>query len=185
MIEPGNSPLRSIGESPLTPQLAMRVALLGGIALALFAIVFFRLWFLQVLTGDQAVREAANNRVRTVAVAAPRGAVLDRSGNTLVENRPASVMQLDPQQLPAATREAAATWGQKMTAWAATPRKARGPRPAIPAPANAALEERYAQLAAVLGISAKTINERVISQLAQLPYANVRVQVDVDPYSFL
>ena len=179
MIEPGNSPLRSIGESPLTPQLAMRVALLGGIALALFAIVFFRLWFLQVLTGDQAVREAANNRVRTVAVAAPRGAVLDRSGNTLVENRPASVMQLDPQQLPAATREAAATWGQKMTAWAATPRKARGPRPAIPAPANAALEERYAQLAAVLGISAKTINERVISQLAQLPYANVRVQVDV------
>ena len=179
MIEPGNSPLRSIGESPLTPQLAMRVALLGAIALALFAVIFFRLWFLQVLTGDQAVREAANNRVRTVAVAAPRGAVLDRNGNTLVENRPASVMQLDPQQLPAATRAAAAAWGQKMTTWASTPRNQRGPRPAIPPPANAALEQRYAQLAAVLGISPKTINERVISQLAQLPYANVRVQVDV------
>ncbi|MBJ7343013.1 MAG: hypothetical protein JHC46_05445 [Solirubrobacteraceae bacterium] len=180
MIDPlDKTPLRSIGESPLSPQLAMRVAMLGGIALVLFSIIFFKLWFLQVLTGDQAVREAANNRVRTVAVAAPRGAVLDRNGETLVENRPASVMQLDPGQLPAATREAAATWGQEMTTWARTPRSERGPRPKVPAPANAALEKRYAQLATVLGISPKTINERVIQQLAQLPYANVRVEVDV------
>ncbi len=180
MIDPlEKGPLRSIGESPLTPQLAMRVAVLGGIALVLFAIIFFKLWFLQILTGDQAVREAANNRVRTVAVAAPRGAVLDRNGKTLVENRPASVMQLDPAQLPAATREDAARWGQQMTTWARTPRGQRGPRPKVPAAANTALEQRYAKLAGALGISAKTINERVIEQLAQLPYANVRVQVDV------
>ena len=31
----------------ITPQLALRVALLGGFAFVLFAIVFFRLWFLQ------------------------------------------------------------------------------------------------------------------------------------------
>jgi penicillin-binding protein 2 len=180
MIDPlDKPPLRSIGESPLTPQLAMRVAVLGGIALVLFSIIFFKLWFLQVLTGDQAVREAADNRVRTVAVAAPRGAVLDRNGKTLVENRPASVLQLDPAQLPAETRAAAATWGQEMTTWARKPRGQRGPRPKIPAAANAALEQRYAKLAAALGISTKTINERVIQQLAQLPYANVRVQVDV------
>ena len=180
MIDPlDKTPLRSIGESPLTPQLAMRVAVLGGIALLLFAIIFFRLWFLQVLTGDQAVVEAANNHVRVVAVAAPRGAVLDRNGNTLVENRPASVMQLDPEQLPVATRTAAATWGQEMTTWVRTPRAKRGPRPAVPAPANAQLAQRYAKLASVLGLSTKTINERVTEQLAQLPYANVRVQVDV------
>lgn len=180
MIDPlDKTPLRNIGESPLTPQLAMRVAMLGGIALVLFSIIFFKLWFLQVLTGDQAVREAANNRVRTVAVAAPRGAILDRSGKTLVENRPASVMQLDPAQLPAGARAAAATWGQEMTAWARAPRSQRGPRPKVPAPVNAELEQRYAKLASVLGISAKTVNERVVEQLAQLPYANVRVQVDV------
>ena len=180
MIDPlDKTPLRSIGESPLTPQLAMRVAMLGAIALVLFSIIFFKLWFLQVLTGDQAVREAANNRVRTVAVAAPRGAVLDRNGKTLVENRPAAVMQLDPAQLPAATRAAAATWGQQMTTWARTPRSQRGPRPKVPPPANADVAKRYASLAAVLGISPKTINERVTQQLAQLPYANVRVQVDV------
>ena len=38
---------------PITPQLALRIAILGGIALVLFAIVFFRLWYLQVLSGDQ------------------------------------------------------------------------------------------------------------------------------------
>ena len=37
---------------PTTPQLALRVAVLGFFALALFAIIFFRLWYLQVLAGD-------------------------------------------------------------------------------------------------------------------------------------
>jgi penicillin-binding protein 2 len=30
----------------VTPGLALRVAILGGIALVLFAIIFFRLWYL-------------------------------------------------------------------------------------------------------------------------------------------
>ena len=35
---------------PLTPRLAIRVAVIGGIALVAFAVIFFRLWYLQVLT---------------------------------------------------------------------------------------------------------------------------------------
>jgi hypothetical protein len=58
---------------PITPQLAMRVAVLGGIAFVAFAIVFFRLWFLQVLSGEEYVSQAAQNRVRKVKVEAPRG----------------------------------------------------------------------------------------------------------------
>jgi cell division protein FtsI/penicillin-binding protein 2 len=42
----------------LTPQLAVRIAILGGIALAAFAVIFFRLWFLQVLSSDAYVQEA-------------------------------------------------------------------------------------------------------------------------------
>ena len=45
----------------ITPQLAVRVAILGGFAFVLFAMIFFRLWFLQVLTGDEYVSEAAQN----------------------------------------------------------------------------------------------------------------------------
>ena len=44
---------------PITPQLAWRVAVLGGIAFVLFGIVFFRLWYLQVLSGDQATSPGA------------------------------------------------------------------------------------------------------------------------------
>jgi penicillin-binding protein 2 len=38
---------------PMTPELALRVAVAGSFALAIFAIIFFRRWFLQVLSGDQ------------------------------------------------------------------------------------------------------------------------------------
>ena len=58
---------------PMTPQLALRVAVVGSFALAMFAIIFFRLWFLQVLSGDQYLQAATVNRVRNVAVAAQRG----------------------------------------------------------------------------------------------------------------
>ena len=53
----------------LTPQLALRVAILGGVALVMFAIVFFRLWYLQVLSGDHYLAEANDNRVREIKVA--------------------------------------------------------------------------------------------------------------------
>ncbi|MGA2012625.1 MAG: penicillin-binding transpeptidase domain-containing protein [Solirubrobacteraceae bacterium] len=86
--------------SPLTPQLALRVAIVGSVALAMFAIIFFRLWFLQVLSGDQYLAQAANNRVREIAVAAPRGEILDRGGNVLVDSNRALAVQIAPPDLP-------------------------------------------------------------------------------------
>ena len=61
----------------ITPQLAVRVAVLGGVAFVLFAIVFFRPWFLQVLTGQEYVSQARENRVRKVAIEAPRGDIVE------------------------------------------------------------------------------------------------------------
>jgi penicillin-binding protein 2 len=84
----------------ITPQLAVRVAVLGGFAFVLFAIVFFRLWFLQVLTGEEYVSQARENRVRKVRIEAPRGNIVDRNGRTLVETRVAPVVQVVPNQLP-------------------------------------------------------------------------------------
>jgi len=88
--------------APITPQLALRVAILGGVALALFAIVFFRLWFLQVLSGDQYLAQASTNRVRDVVVQAPRGELIDRHGTPLVENRRAVAVVVSPPKLPRA-----------------------------------------------------------------------------------
>jgi penicillin-binding protein 2 len=165
---------------PITPQLALRVAMLGGIAFVLFAIIFFRLWYLQVLSGDQYLQQARDNRVRELRVPAPRGNILDRNGNVLVENRAATVVELDPESLPAAERNAAATWGQQMTARSKRPKGKRGPLIAIPPPATPHLAERFKSLARVVGMSPRTIQVRVVRSLATLPYANVTVKVDVD-----
>ncbi|MCL5734521.1 MAG: penicillin-binding protein 2 [Actinobacteria bacterium] len=67
--------------------LGIRVGVLMLIALMLFGVLGFRLWFLQILSGDQYVVEAKNNRVREVVVEAPRGVIYDRNGRVLVENR--------------------------------------------------------------------------------------------------
>lgn len=74
---------------------SLRIAVLGVIALTLFAIVFFRLWFLQVLTGSQYLAEANQNRTRDVRVDAPRGNILDRNGNTLVDNKSSWQVRVD------------------------------------------------------------------------------------------
>jgi penicillin-binding protein 2 len=84
----------------LTPQLALRVAIIGGIALVAFAVIFFRLWYLQVLSGDKYLAEAKNNQVREIKVQAPRGEIVDHEGRVLVDNRPSLAVQVTPDKLP-------------------------------------------------------------------------------------
>src|SRR4051812_12507504 len=79
---------------------ALRVAILGGLALVMFAVIFFRLWYLQVLSGDKYLAQANNNRTRTIRVEAPRGDILDRNGKVLVENRTTLGLQVSPERLP-------------------------------------------------------------------------------------
>jgi penicillin-binding protein 2 len=164
---------------PITPQLALRVAVFGVIAFALFGIVFFRLWFLQVLSGDQYLEQARDNRVREVTVQAPRGAIVDRNGNALVENRVATIVQLDPEKLPASEREAAATWGQQMTARSRRPKGEKGPLVRIPDATTPQLAASFTRLARALNMSPRTIQERVVRSLALVPYANVTIKTDV------
>jgi penicillin-binding protein 2 len=84
----------------LTPQLAFRVAVIGGVALVMFALIFFRLWYLQVLSGDKYEAQAQNNRQREIKVQAPRGEIVDRHGQELVENRISLSIKVAPDKLP-------------------------------------------------------------------------------------
>ena len=59
----------------LTPQLALRVAVLGGLALVAFGVLFFRLWSLQVLSGEKYLNASQNNELRLIRVEAPRGLI--------------------------------------------------------------------------------------------------------------
>ncbi|HEX2435906.1 MAG TPA: hypothetical protein VHI76_04560, partial [Solirubrobacterales bacterium] len=72
--------LRDDSGPPATSQFSFRVAVIGGIALVIFVVIFLRLWYLQVLSGDKYLAEAQNNQVREIRVQAPRGEIVDRNG---------------------------------------------------------------------------------------------------------
>ncbi len=67
-------------------RMALRIAVVGGVAVALFAVLFFRLWDLQILEGSENLAQAKSNRPRSSKVVAPRGEILYNNGNVLEEN---------------------------------------------------------------------------------------------------
>ncbi|HTQ69726.1 MAG TPA: penicillin-binding protein 2 [Solirubrobacteraceae bacterium] len=85
---------------PVSPQMALRVAIIGGVAMVLFGVIFFRLWYLQILSGEQYVQQANANRVRDLPIPAPRGEITDRTGQTLVSSRVTNAVQIVPSALP-------------------------------------------------------------------------------------
>jgi len=87
---------------PASSQLGLRVALLGGFALIMFGTIFFRLWYLQILTGEQYVQQAAQNAQREVPIAPPRGEIVGRDGETLVTSKVTNAVQIVPSELPPA-----------------------------------------------------------------------------------
>ena len=76
-----------------TPRL--RLAIVGIVAVSLFAALFARLYFLQVLAAPEYKLAAAANQVRIVPEPAPRGRILDRNGVVLVDNRASNVVAVD------------------------------------------------------------------------------------------
>ena len=83
-----------------TPQLALRLGILGAVALLAFGILFFRLWALQVLSGPQYLHAALDNQLRSVRVEASRGEILDRNDYPLVATVAGTAVQLSPADLP-------------------------------------------------------------------------------------
>jgi penicillin-binding protein 2 len=92
--------LRTDENGPVNNRLALRIAAFGGLTLVLFAILFFRLWTLQVVNGEEYLAEADNNRTREYRTPAPRGEILDRKGEVLVDNRTSLALQVNPRKLP-------------------------------------------------------------------------------------
>jgi penicillin-binding protein 2 len=98
--EPDDAEQTRVEPYRLTPKLARRVALLGGLVVIGFAALVGRLWALQVLAGPHYAARAQANQVRTIRVEAPRGQIVDRNRNVLVTNRPVTAVELWPSGLP-------------------------------------------------------------------------------------
>ena len=62
--------------------------------------LFFRLWSLQVLSGDTYLAAAQGNQLRTIRIEAPRGTILDRNGTPIVDNVAGTAVQVWVGDLP-------------------------------------------------------------------------------------
>ncbi|HEX2703585.1 MAG TPA: penicillin-binding transpeptidase domain-containing protein [Solirubrobacteraceae bacterium] len=98
--------------APLPAVLGRRVELLGLLACVLLAVIAFRLWYLQVLTGRKDVALANANVVRKIAIPAPRGLILDRDGQVLAGVRSAAVAAIACDELPASSARRTRLYGQ-------------------------------------------------------------------------
>jgi penicillin-binding protein 2 len=78
-----------------------RLAIASYVIVGLTALLLFGFWKLQIIDSDHYAQLAERNRIRSIPIIAPRGAMLDREGRILVDNYPSfSVLLLrdDPAQ---------------------------------------------------------------------------------------
>ena len=73
----------------------LRMGVLGVVTISLFAALFSRLWFLQVMSAPTFAVAAQENRERVVPIAPVRGRILDREGRVLADNRNSNVVTVD------------------------------------------------------------------------------------------
>jgi penicillin-binding protein 2 len=66
----------------------MRLTAAQYVILALFLLLAYGLWKLQVMQSDLYATLAEKNRIRNVPILAPRGKILDREGRVIVDNYP-------------------------------------------------------------------------------------------------
>jgi penicillin-binding protein 2 len=66
----------------------LRLTAVQYIILAIFMILAYGLWRLQVVQSDMYASLAEKNRIRNVPILAPRGKILDREGRIIVDNYP-------------------------------------------------------------------------------------------------
>lgn len=78
-------------------RLRVRLVVFSVLLVTIFVALFSRLWFLQVLAGDEYQALARENRVRRVDSEPPRGRIFDRNGVLLVDNRPSLSITIDRQ----------------------------------------------------------------------------------------
>ncbi|HEX4821475.1 MAG TPA: hypothetical protein VFV00_14820, partial [Acidimicrobiales bacterium] len=78
----------------------LRLGILGIVIVSLFAALFARLWYLQIMASQQFRSVATANRERIILEEAPRGRIFDRNGTTLVDNRISIVVTVDKNKLP-------------------------------------------------------------------------------------
>jgi penicillin-binding protein 2 len=81
-------------------RMQVRVVGLAVLVAVFFVVLVFRLWYLQVLTGEENEATAQNTQTRSVKIPAQRGVVYDRDGEVLANNMPGLSVTIIPNAIP-------------------------------------------------------------------------------------
>ncbi len=77
-----------------------RIPLVQLATIGVFLILLIGLWDLQLLRSKYYIELAERNRIRSTPLVAPRGKILDRNGQILVDNRPSFTLVVMRENLP-------------------------------------------------------------------------------------
>lgn len=88
-----------------------RFKYLYGSVLVVTALIFLRLWFLQIISGNELREFSEQNLLKETKIPAPRGIIYDRNGQVLVENLPGFEATISPQYTTDLNKTSAAVAG--------------------------------------------------------------------------
>ena len=73
----------------------LRLVVIQALVFSLFATLLIRLYYLQVVSGEQYAAQAASQSIREIVVQPQRGLIVDDMGRPLVANRTSWVVSID------------------------------------------------------------------------------------------
>ncbi len=112
-----------IGQNEQLQSFQDRFRYLYGVLIVVAAVLFLRLWYLQILKGEEFKRFAEENRLKKIKIEAPRGMVFDRNRQILLDNHPTFNVTITPQYFRAASLEQRDQTIQKLSKIIRTPPK--------------------------------------------------------------
>jgi penicillin-binding protein 2 len=104
-----------IGQNEQLQTFQDRFRYLYAVLIIMGSILFLRLWYLQILKGDEFNRFAEENRLKRIKIEAPRGMVFDRDRQILLDNHPTFNVTITPQYFRAASLEQREATIQKLS----------------------------------------------------------------------
>ena len=91
------------GQDTELPEIRLRSKVFAAIVVSGLLLLAMRLFYLQVIRGDEIYRLTSESIVRTVVLPAPRGELRDRRGRVLATTRPSFDLVVHPGQLDRAS----------------------------------------------------------------------------------
>jgi len=86
----------SVINTPRKPDLDVRMVAFPAVMILALGVLFFRLWYFQVVEGPSLVERAEASRVVPMTKPAPRGLIVDRNGERIATVRPEIVITAVP-----------------------------------------------------------------------------------------